>query len=207
MKIFQPMLFVGLGGTGGLIGAELERRLRAELCGPDGTALTGNGRLPHELPACLQFVYADYSDAELHRLPHLSADATLRQAYSRTSRATHNLLPADYESSPEVTRMLRALLREEVSDWLPPQSGEPKINPLRNGAGQLPTVGRAALFATLANGPAPVLTPLHRAIDAIAGAAGNSRRSAATPSTAATCSWPSRWQAAPAPASSWTTCI
>ncbi|MBT2870003.1 tubulin-like doman-containing protein [Streptomyces cellulosae] len=172
MKIFQPMLFVGLGGTGGLIGAELERRLRAELCGPDGTALTGNGRLPHELPACLQFVYADYSDAELHRLPHLSADATLRQAYSRTSRATHNLLPADYESSPEVTRMLRALLREEVSDWLPPQSGEPKINPLRNGAGQLPTVGRAALFATLANGPAPVLTPLHRAIDAIAGAGG-----------------------------------
>ncbi|MFC7511377.1 tubulin-like doman-containing protein [Streptomyces thermocarboxydus] len=138
MKIFQPMLFVGLGGTGGLIGAELEQRLRAELCGPDGTALTGNGRLPHELPACLQFVYADYSDAELHRLPHLSADATLRQAYSRTSRATHNLLPADYESSPEVTRMLRALLREEVSDWLPPQSGEPKINPLRNGATSFP---------------------------------------------------------------------
>ncbi|CAL9392806.1 tubulin-like doman-containing protein [Streptomyces sp. enrichment culture] len=174
MNIFQPMLFVGLGGTGGLIGAELERRLRAELCGPDGTALTGSGggRLPYELPGCLQFVYADYSEGELARLPHLSADAALRQAYSRTSRATHDLLPADYDSSPEVTRMLRALLREEVGDWLPPHTGEPKINPLRNGAGQLPTVGRAALFATLADGPAPVLGPLHRAIDAIAGSGG-----------------------------------
>ncbi|MBV2355268.1 hypothetical protein KUM39_12950 [Streptomyces sp. J2-1] len=173
MKIFQPMLFVGLGGTGGLIGAELERRLRAELCGPDGTALTSNGRLPYELPGCLQFVYADYSEAELGRLPHLSADTALRQAYSRTSRATHDLLPADFDSSQEVTRMLRAMLRDEVSGWLPPHdSTEPRINPLRNGAGQLPTVGRAALFATLAGGPAPVLTPLHRAIDAIAGSGG-----------------------------------
>ncbi|MDQ1035666.1 hypothetical protein QFZ75_002082 [Streptomyces sp. V3I8] len=173
MKIFQPMLFVGLGGTGGLVGAELERRLRAELCGPDGTALTGNGgRLPYELPGCLQFVYADYSEAELARLPHLSADTARRQAYSRTSRATHDLLPADFDSSPEVTQMLRAVLREEVADWLPPHTGEPKINPLRNGAGQLPTVGRAALFATLADGTAPVTTPLHRAIDSIAGSGG-----------------------------------
>ncbi|WP_330347540.1 tubulin-like doman-containing protein [Streptomyces sp. NBC_00582] len=173
MKIFQPMLFVGLGGTGGLIGAELERRLRAELCGPDGTALTGSGgRLPYELPSCLQFVYADYSESELARLPHLSADASLRQAYARTARATHDLLPADFESSPEVTRMLRAILREEVADWLPPHSGEPKVTPLKNGAGQLPTVGRAALFATLRNGPAPVVAPLHRAIDAIAGSGG-----------------------------------
>ncbi|WP_228023402.1 tubulin-like doman-containing protein [Streptomyces acidicola] len=173
MKIFQPMLFVGLGGTGGLIGAELERRLRAELCGPDGTALTGSGgRLPYELPSCLQFVYADYSEGELARLPHLSADTSLRQAYARTSRATHDLLPADYESSPEVTQMLRAILREEVADWLPPHAGEPKVTPLRSGAGQLPTVGRAALFATLRNGPAPVVAPLLRAIDAIAGSGG-----------------------------------
>ena len=44
MKIYQPMLFVGLGGTGGRIGAELERGLRRELCGPDGTNLVAAGR-------------------------------------------------------------------------------------------------------------------------------------------------------------------
>jgi Tubulin like len=168
MKIFQPMLFVGLGGTGGLVGTELERRLRAELCGPDGTALVSGGRrLPHQLPECVQFVYADYSEAELKRLPHMSVDPALKPAYARTAQATHDLLPADYESSPEVTQMLRAVLREEVARWLPPREGEPKVTPLRSGAGQLPTVGRAALFATLRNGPAPVMEPLRRAIDAL----------------------------------------
>lgn len=168
MRIFQPMLFVGLGGTGGLVGAELERRLRAELCGPDGNALTsGSQRKRHQLPDCLQFVYADYSESELARLPHMSADRTLRDAYARTARATHDLLPASYTSSPDVTRMLRAVLRDEVSDWLPPREGEPKVVPLRNGAGQWPTVGRAALFGTLRNGTGPVVEPLRDAIDII----------------------------------------
>ncbi|MFK4226444.1 tubulin-like doman-containing protein [Streptomyces sp. NPDC019890] len=168
MKIFQRMLFVGLGGTGGQIGTELERRLRAELCGPDGTLLTGTGRRqPYQLPDCLQFVYADYSEAELAKLPHLSVDPALQPAYARTSRATHDLLPAGFDSCAEVTQMLRAGLRSAVSDWLPPSQGEPTVTPLKTGAGQLPTVGRAALFATLGNGPAPVLEPLRRAVDAI----------------------------------------
>src|SRR5262249_4665024 len=72
MKIYQPMLYVGLGGTGCLIGAELERRLREELCGPDGTDLqgvrAGKNLLPYQLPSCLQFVYADLNEAELNRL-------------------------------------------------------------------------------------------------------------------------------------------
>ncbi|GAB2572142.1 hypothetical protein GCM10027168_01080 [Streptomyces capparidis] len=172
MKIFQPMLFVGLGGTGGLVGAELERRLRAELCGPDGVALSRlSGHAPYQLPDCLQFVYADYSESDLQRLPQFNVDPSLRAAYARTSRATHNLLP-NFDSSPEVTKMLRASLREEVADWLPPRIGEPKVTPLHNGAGQLPTVGRAALFATLRYGLAPVLEPLLQAIDAIAKSAG-----------------------------------
>ncbi|MFF8934674.1 tubulin-like doman-containing protein [Streptomyces paradoxus] len=172
MKIFQPMLFVGLGGTGGLVGTELERRLRAELCGPDGTALNSLGiPLRYQLPECLQFVYADFSESELARLPHLSADASLRAAYSRTARATHDLLP-DHDSSPEVTRELRAVMRDEVSGWLPPRSGEPKVTPLRNGAGQLPTVGRAALFGTLRNGLDSVMGPLMQAIDAISRSGG-----------------------------------
>ncbi|MGW5326549.1 tubulin-like doman-containing protein [Streptomyces sp. NPDC004014] len=172
MKIFQPMLFVGLGGTGGLVGAELERRLRTELCGPDGMALTRqSGHAPYQLPDCLQFVYADYSETDLQRLPQFNVDPSLRAAYARTSRATHNLLP-NFDSSPEVTKMLRASLREEVAGWLPPVIGEPEVTPLHNGAGQLPTVGRAALFATLRHGLAPVLEPLLQAIDAMAKSAG-----------------------------------
>ncbi|MEV4973362.1 tubulin-like doman-containing protein [Streptomyces scopuliridis] len=172
MKIFQPMLFVGLGGTGGLVGAELERKLRAELCGPDGVALSHlSGHAPYQLPDCLQFVYADYSESDLQRLPQFNVDPSLRAAYARTSRATHNLLP-NFDSSPEVTKMLRASLRDEVADWLPPRIDEPKVTPLHNGAGQLPTVGRAALFATLRHSLAPVLEPLLQAIDAIARSAG-----------------------------------
>ncbi len=166
------MLFVGLGGTGGLVGAELERKLRAELCGPDGVALSHlSGHAPYQLPDCLQFVYADYSESDLQRLPQFNVDPSLRAAYARTSRATHNLLP-NFDSSPEVTKMLRASLRDEVADWLPPRIDEPKVTPLHNGAGQLPTVGRAALFATLRHSLAPVLEPLLQAIDAIAKSAG-----------------------------------
>ncbi|WP_405365987.1 tubulin-like doman-containing protein [Kitasatospora sp. NBC_00039] len=172
MKIFQPMLFVGLGGTGGLVGAELERRLRAELCGPDGTALGHLGDLaPYQLPDCLQFVYADFSEADLARLPHATVDPALRAAYSRTSRATHDLLP-NFDSSPDVTKMLRASLPDETAAWLPPRNSEPRVTPLKNGAGQLPTVGRAGLFGTLRNGPDPVLEPLMQAIDALARAGG-----------------------------------
>lgn len=174
MKIFQPMLFVGLGGTGGLVGAELESRLRAEMCGPDGMALSRQSghHAPFQLPDCLQFVYADYSEADLQRLPQFTVDRSMRAAYARTSRVTHNLLP-NFDSSPEVTKMLRASVREEVTGWLPPVTGEPEVTPLRSGAGQLPTVGRAALFATLRHGLAPVLEPLLQAIDAIAKSAGD----------------------------------
>ncbi|WP_371623088.1 tubulin-like doman-containing protein [Streptomyces sp. NBC_01116] len=168
MALRAPMLFVGLGGTGGLVGAELERKLRVDLCGPDGTALQHIGGLaPYQLPDCLQFVYADFSEPDLQRLPQFNVDSSLRAAYARTSRATHDLRP-DSENSPEVTQMLRASLREEVSGWLPPHEGEPRVTPLHNGAGQLPTVGRAALFATLRHSLQPVLEPLLQAIDAIA---------------------------------------
>ncbi|MDT3400503.1 tubulin-like doman-containing protein, partial [Streptomyces sp. B1866] len=176
MRIYQPMLFVGLGGTGCRIGAELEHGLRRELCGPDGSALTGGGRrAPYQLPDCLQFVYADFSESELDRLPHLSAKGPLAGAYARTSRAIHDLLPAGYDSSPEVTRMLRISMHEETADWLPPQNGQPKVAPLHTGAGQLPTVGRAALFATLREGLEPVLRQLRAAIGAISNSAGDLR--------------------------------
>ncbi|WP_247701723.1 tubulin-like doman-containing protein [Streptomyces sp. F63] len=176
MKIYQPMLFVGLGGTGGRIGAELERGLRRELCGPDGTRLVADGRrAPFQLPDCLQFVYADFSESELDQLPHLSAKGTEAAAYTRTSRAVHDLLPAGYDTSPEVTRMLRVALHEETRSWLPPEARQPRVAPLHNGAGQLPTVGRAALFATLRSGLEPVLRQLRAAVGAIGNSAGDLR--------------------------------
>ena len=73
MKLYQPVLFVGLGGTGCDIGAELERRLREEICGPDGIDFRKHrgkdDMLPYQLPSCIQFVYADMNQAELDRLP------------------------------------------------------------------------------------------------------------------------------------------
>ncbi|MEU6931044.1 tubulin-like doman-containing protein [Streptomyces sp. NPDC046374] len=174
MKIYQPMLFVGLGGTGGRIGSELERSLRRELCGPDGTALVDGGRrLPFQLPDCLQFVYADFSESELLRQPQFRAKGAEGAAYARTSRMVRDLLPTDYDSSPEVTRMLRVALHEETRLWLPPQARQPRVAPLHNGAGQLPTVGRAALFATMRAGLEPVLRQLREAIGAIGNSAGD----------------------------------
>ncbi|WP_236245733.1 tubulin-like doman-containing protein [Streptomyces sp. CC210A] len=174
MKIYQPMLFVGLGGTGGRIGSELERSLRRELCGPDGTRLVDGGRrAPFQLPDCLQFVYADFSEAELTRQPQFHAKGPEGGAYARTSRMVRDLLPGEFESSPEVTQMLRIALHEETRDWLPSQVRQPRVAPLYNGAGQLPTVGRAALFATLRSGLEPVLRPLRAAIGAIGNSAGD----------------------------------
>ncbi|MFE4061419.1 SAV_2336 N-terminal domain-related protein [Streptomyces sp. NPDC059096] len=171
-RVHQPMLFVGLGGTGARIGADLERGLRAGLCGPDGLRLVSEGRrAPFQLPDFLQFVYADFSESELNRLPHLSAKGTEAAAYARTARVIHDLLPANYDSSPEVTRMLRVALHDETHDWLPPQDRQPRVAPLHNGAGQLPTVGRAALFATLRGGLEPVLRQLRAAIGTIANSA------------------------------------
>src|SRR6516165_12176593 len=72
MRLYQPVMFVGLGGTGCDVGAELERRLREEICGPDGNDFLrrrrGVSMLPYQLPSCVQFVYADMNQAELDRL-------------------------------------------------------------------------------------------------------------------------------------------
>ncbi|MFJ8691572.1 tubulin-like doman-containing protein [Streptomyces roseolilacinus] len=177
MKIYQPMLFVGLGGTGGRIGSELERSLRRELCGPDGTRLVDDGRrAPYQLPDCLQFVYADFSEGELQRQPQFSAKGAEGAAYARTSHIVHDLLPAEFEGSTDVTRMLRVAVHEETRDWLPPDIRQPRVAPLYNGAGQLPTVGRSALFATLRGGLEPVLRPLRTAISAIGSCAGDLQR-------------------------------
>jgi Tubulin like len=168
MEIDHPLLFVGLGGTGGKIGLELQRRLRAEVRGPDGMRRFGTGdggHLRYELPSCFQFVYVDIDDNDLQRLKDQVPGH--REAVGRNMYIASKLLPS-HRSFAEVAQYLRIRSPEEVRGWLPPADGQPKVAPLSAGAGQLPTVGRACLFARMAEaGIAAAQDPITDAIEKI----------------------------------------
>ncbi|TYK52533.1 tubulin-like doman-containing protein [Actinomadura decatromicini] len=171
MKLYQPVLFVGLGGTGCLIGAELERRLREEFCGPDGTSFQRlrEDALPYQLPECVQFVYADVNQADLDRLPgSVVPGAQHVPAVQRTAHYVRGLVP-QVDTYPEVARNLRLTAGRETASWLPPEQGEPRVTPLQRGAGQLPTIGRAALFETFRNGIGHAINDLNAAIGGLSG--------------------------------------
>jgi hypothetical protein len=167
MRLYQPVLFVGLGGAGCDVGAELERRLREEICGPDGNDLREKrgmeAMLPYQLPSCVQFVYADMNQAELDKLPGRVVPGSEHfPAAALTARYVRDLVPP-VDSYPSLARNLRLLATRETAAWLPPLQGEPRVNPLHYGAGQFPTVGRAALFGSLLDGVAPVLRDIQYA--------------------------------------------
>ncbi|MGW5410770.1 tubulin-like doman-containing protein [Actinomadura geliboluensis] len=171
MKLYQSVLFVGLGGTGCLIGAELERRLREEFCGPDGTAFqrVREDALPYQLPDCTQFVYADVNQADLDRLPASVVPGPQHvPAVQRTAHYVRGLVPR-VDTYPEVARNLRLTAEREVAAWLPPDVGEPRVTPLQRGAGQLPTIGRAALFETFRSGIAHATADLNNAVGRLSG--------------------------------------
>src|SRR5215469_9675339 len=133
MKLYQPVLFVGLGGTGCDIGAAVERRLREEICGPDGTDFLrhGNaGMLPYQLPSCVQFVYADMNQTELNRMPRRVVPVTQHvPAAQETAHYVRNLIPP-VPGYVQLALTLRMRAEEETASWLPPAQGEPKIVPL-----------------------------------------------------------------------------
>lgn len=171
MEIYKPLLFVGLGGTGGKVGAELERRLRRALCGADGANIIGSDTrsyLPYQLPSCFQFVYADLDERESHELRLQSVPAgDHSRAVERTAHDATGLVPVQ-RGYPEVAQNLRIRAEREVRDWLPPADGEPTIAPLAAGAGQLPTVARVALFETLATSGIDVAQrPITEAVHAL----------------------------------------
>ncbi|WP_017570364.1 tubulin-like doman-containing protein [Nocardiopsis halotolerans] len=177
MKLYQPLLYVGLGGTGCRIGSELERRMREELCGPDGTEFQqlrpGADLLPYQLPSCVQFVYADVNRGELDGLPERVVPGRRHfPAAERTAHYVRDLVP-EVHTYPEAARSLRLSASDTVDHWLPPAGGEPRVAPLDKGAGQFPTVGRAALFETFRNGTGSAVAPLHEAINRIATSAGD----------------------------------
>jgi phage terminase large subunit-like protein len=178
MRIYQPMLFVGLGGTGCKVGAELEKRLREELCGPDGTRLLASMQdpnyLPYQLPSCLQFVYADLSSTELQRVrrevvPGREHD----QAAQKTMHLITDLVPAKLGNSAEVAQSLRIHTDEETISWLPSRESDPRIGPLVRGAGQLPTVGRGVLFETIRRNADTALLGIKSALSDINESAGD----------------------------------
>jgi hypothetical protein len=169
LNLYQPVLFVGLGGTGCDIGAELERRLREEICGPDGQdfrKLRGNdSMLPYQLPSCIQFVYADMNQAELDRLPHRVVPAAEYEPAVRLTAHYVNGLVPDVVSYPDLAMRLRLRAEDVVKTWLPPATrDEPKVNPLHRGAGQYPTIGRASLFGTFLEGLAPAIRDIREAV-------------------------------------------
>ncbi len=157
MRLYQPVMFVGLGGTGCAIGAELERRMREDICGPDGLDFrklrNREDMLPFQLPSCIQFVYADLNEAELDRLPSRVVSGPEHEPAVRlTASYVRDLVPR-VPGYPDLARNLRMKVPLETASWLPPASrDEPRTSSLQKGAGQLPTIGRAALFGTFAGG-------------------------------------------------------
>ncbi len=174
MKLYQPVLFVGLGGTGCNIGAEFEVRLREEICGPDGRAFSAKrgkgGMLPYQLPSCVQFVYADMNQAELERLEGRVVPGLEHvPAVPYTAQYVTGLVP-NVDSYPELAVRLRMRAKNLVEGWLPPRTkDEPKTTPLQKGAGQFPTIGRAALFGTFLDGIAPAIREIKDAVGRLAG--------------------------------------
>ena len=72
MDISEPVLFLGLGGTGVAVGQELEDWLREAVCGPSGRDFIDKLGLanaasdqPFQLPSTLQFVYADLDQDDM----------------------------------------------------------------------------------------------------------------------------------------------
>jgi tubulin-like protein len=172
MKLYQPVMFVGLGGTGCDIGAELERKLREEICGPDGNAFrrlkSAMGMLPYQLPSCLQFIYADMNQSDLERLPRRVVPGSEHvPAVLQTAHYVRDLVPP-VDSYPELARNLRLEAPRVVEGWLPQAQGEPRVNPLHRGAGQFPTIGRAALFGAVLGGISTAVREIHAAIGKLA---------------------------------------
>jgi hypothetical protein len=147
MKIYRRLMLIGDGGIGGRLVVQAEHALRAALCGPGGTALAdgsfARAMAPYELPRCIQSVYFDFDEADAENVRRSTADLPANVVAS-TRQIVELAPPAD--SFADAAEMLRINHRESVSAWLPDADGEPQKAPLSSGAGQLPTIGRAALF-------------------------------------------------------------
>ena len=142
--IRQRILYVGIGGSGLDLGIKLDEALRREICGLDGRALLRKGGpfaslKPNQLPNFVQSLYIDFASEAL--------EAVTSSISGGNAVAAKNLVPT-ISNYPALATELRLRAREETR-WIPPSPGEPSTQPLSGGAGQFPTVGRAALFQSI----------------------------------------------------------
>ena len=182
MSFSTRFVYVGVGGSGLKIGKALERLLREEVCGPDGRRLlTAGGTFatlkPYQLPDFIQTLYIDFSEQDLVSLQSDLLPRSPETAF-KTATFVKSLASAGH-SSADVTNLLRgSKTAQEVTDhWLPPKrsewGSEPTFAPLSTGAGQYPTIGRAALFAFMERfGAEALLRDLRRPIERIVGSIG-----------------------------------
>jgi hypothetical protein len=125
--------------------------------------------LPYQLPACVQFLYADLSQQQLDRMARrVVPGSAYIPAALQTAHYSHYLAPR-VEISTYLSRNLRLRIPQELIRWLPSADNEPAVSPLASGAGQIPTVGRAALFSAVADdGLGPAVRDLNLAIGRLA---------------------------------------
>lgn len=182
MSFSTRFVYVGIGGTGLKVGKALERLLREEVCGPDGRRLIDRGGTfsnlkPWQLPDFIQTLYIDFSEQDL---VSLQSDLLPKspEVSLRTATFVKSLASAGH-SSADVTNLLRgSKTAAAITDsWLPPKlsewGNEPTFAPLSTGAGQYPTIGRAALFAFMERfGAEGLLRDIRRPIERLVGSIG-----------------------------------
>ena len=182
MSFGQRFIYVGVGGSGQTIGRELEGMLRNQICGPNGNkARLDEGKLPelraHELPRFIQTIYIDFAESDLaSTAASLHADPKIVDATATFIHALPN-----FSASNQITNQLRTVEDAITKSWLPPRVGdwgtEPTFAPLAVGAGQYPTIGRAALFAMLSDrGPEGLLGQFDVALGRITSSKGDLER-------------------------------
>ena len=120
--------------------------------------------LPYQLPCCVQFVYADMNQAELDRLQGRVVPGPEHvPAAALTAHYVTGLVP-NVDSYPELAVRLR-LRAENLVEGLAAAAnkGRAEDQPAARGAGQFPTIGRAALFGTFLDGIAPAMRDIRTA--------------------------------------------
>jgi hypothetical protein len=166
--IRQRVLYVGIGGSGLDLGIRLDEALRHQVCGLDGRALVRKGGpfagfQPNQLPNFIQSVYIDFAAESL--------EGVTSAIKGGNTHAIADLIPT-VDNYPTVAMDLRMKCDEETIGWIPPQGpDEPPTKPLNGGAGQFPTIGRAAMFHSIeAQGyEASLGSKLRRAIKGLEG--------------------------------------
>lgn len=182
MSFATRFVYVGIGGSGLKIGKAFERQLRDEMCGPDGRALIRRGGTfgalqPYQLPDFIQTLYLDFSEQDLVSLQNdllpRSPEVALRTATFVKALSSAGHSSADVTDSLRVSKTAATV----TEHWLPPKLSEwgqePAFAPLSTGAGQYPTIGRAALFAYMERfGAESLLRDFRRPLERIVGSIG-----------------------------------